>query len=79
MGRRETYKSLSQLRGKTSRSRVAEAIGITVQAIGNYERGDRFPSPLVMEKLASLYNVSVDHIFFACKDTKRVIKQKKGA
>ena len=76
MEKRKTYKSLAQLRGKVSRSHVAKAIGITVQAIGNYERGDRFPSPLVMERLASLYNVSVDHIFFACKDTKRVIKQK---
>ena len=70
------YKPLAQLRGNISRSVVAGLIGVTIQAIGNYERGDRFPSPLVMERLASLYNVSVDHIFFACKDTKRVIKQK---
>jgi transcriptional regulator with XRE-family HTH domain len=41
---------------------VAEALGIQRQAISQYERSANFPSRKNLEKLAELYNVSVDYL-----------------
>lgn len=41
---------------------VAPLIGITSQALSNYERGDRDPDTDTLNKLAGIYNVTVDYL-----------------
>ena len=55
---------LRKLRGDRSREEVAIAIGVTAQAISNYEIGIRTPSDDIKCKLAEFFGVSVQEIFF---------------
>jgi transcriptional regulator with XRE-family HTH domain len=55
---------LRALRGEKSREEVAMAIGVTAQAICNYECSVRMPSDDVKMKLASYFGKSVQEIFF---------------
>lgn len=55
---------LRKLRGDTSRSIVADAIGISVSAISMYENGERIPRDIIKVELASYYGKSVQEIFF---------------
>lgn len=49
-------------RMKLSRAALAERIGITEAAIGQYERGSRTPQVEIVCKLADVFNVSVDKL-----------------
>lgn len=49
---------------KMSQEEVASAIGVDQTAISKYERGMFFPKADKMMKLARLYNVPVDWLFF---------------
>ena len=55
---------LANLRGKKTLKEVAEALGVTPSALGNYEAGIRVPRDEIKKKIASYYNVSVAPIFF---------------
>lgn len=55
---------LIQARGDTPRSVVAEAVGITISAISNYELGQRVPRDEVKVKLAAYYGMTVQELFF---------------
>lgn len=44
---------------------VAEAVGITEQALCHYENGKRTPRDEVKRKLSNYYGVSVEAIFYA--------------
>jgi transcriptional regulator with XRE-family HTH domain len=41
---------------------VAKLLGITSQALSNYERGERDPDTPLLNRLAELYGVSVDYL-----------------
>jgi transcriptional regulator with XRE-family HTH domain len=41
---------------------VAKILGITYQALSNYERGARDPDTELLAKLAELYSVSADYL-----------------
>ncbi len=41
---------------------VAEKLGITASAIGNYEKGYREPNLTNLKKLAKIYNVSLNYL-----------------
>ena len=56
---------LAQLRGKRTQKEIADAVGVTPQAICMYETGERMPADDVKIKLAQLYRRSVATIFFA--------------
>lgn len=45
---------------KMSRAELAERIGITMAAVGQYERGTRTPQIDIVSKLANVFNVPVD-------------------
>lgn len=51
---------LLQLRisSKKSRKEVADALGLTVTTISNWERGEKFPSETNLQKLAEYYQVT---------------------
>lgn len=55
---------LRALRGDKSREEIALAIGVTAQAICNYETGIRIPSDDIKCKLANFFGTSVQDIFF---------------
>ena len=57
-------KRLRDLRGEKSREEVAISIGVTAQAICNYECGLRVPSDDIKIKLANLYGQTVQRIFY---------------
>lgn len=52
------------LRGKKTQKEVAEALGITPSALGNYEAGIRVPRDEIKKKIACYYKVSIASIFF---------------
>jgi transcriptional regulator with XRE-family HTH domain len=42
---------------------LAEYLGVTGRTIGYYESGERFPSPETINRIADLFNVSLDWLF----------------
>lgn len=51
-------------RGKRTQREVAEMIGISVSALGMYETGKRIPRDGIKKKLAQIYDVPVQDLFF---------------
>lgn len=62
--KQEVGNRLRELRGGESREAVAVAIGVTAQAICNYEMGLRTPSDAIKCKIAAYFGKSVQEIFF---------------
>lgn len=61
---------LIKLRGENrTQQEVADSIGVTVSAIGMYERGERIPRDEIKIRLAEYYGKSIGEIFFDDKDT----------
>ncbi|MEN6463447.1 MAG: helix-turn-helix domain-containing protein [Syntrophomonas sp.] len=42
---------------------VAESLGITNSSLSNYERGERDPDTSILNRLADLYEVTMDYLF----------------
>ncbi len=55
---------LRALRGDKSADDVAKAIGISVSAIGMYEREERIPRDDIKIRLAKYFGTTVQNIFF---------------
>lgn len=55
---------LRALRGDKSADDVAKAIGISVSAIGMYEREERIPRDDIKIRLAEYFGTTVQNIFF---------------
>lgn len=56
---------LVALRGSRTQNEVSEALGISISALGMYERGERIPRDEIKIKIATYYKKSVQSIFFA--------------
>ena len=56
---------LIKLRGNRTQDEVSKALGISLSAIGMYERGERIPRDEIKVSLAKYYNTTVQAIFFA--------------
>lgn len=65
MDTRTIGKRLIELRGSRTQEEVAKALGVSLSAIGMYERGERLPRDEVKVDLAKYYDVTVQSIFFA--------------
>ena len=65
----ESLKSL-RTQKKVSLEQVAEDLGLTRQAIYNYEADMRVPRDEIKIKLANYYGVSIEELFFKDKATK---------
>ncbi len=48
---------------------AAERIGVTVDTIGNWERGKSFPDALQIKSIEDVYNVRYDNLIFLPKKT----------
>lgn len=55
---------LIALRGEQDIDIVAKSIGVTKQAIWNYENDKRIPRDDIKRKIAKYYKTSVESIFF---------------
>lgn len=65
VGRRKIMNNkLVKLRGTRTQEEIANAIGISISAIGMYETGQRVPRDEIKVKLANFYNVSIESLFF---------------
>ena len=58
---------LIELRGDIPRKVVAKEVGITKNALCNYENGIRIPKDPIKIKIAEYYGVTVQSIFFEKK------------
>lgn len=61
----EIGKRLIQLRGSRTQEEVAKALGISLSAIGMYERGERIPRDEIKILIAKFYDKTVQAIFYA--------------
>ncbi|MEG1163350.1 MAG: helix-turn-helix transcriptional regulator [Anaerovoracaceae bacterium] len=57
-------KRLAKARGNKTREEVAKYVGVTVSALGMYERGERVPRDETKIKLAKCYDKDVQELFF---------------
>ena len=55
--------NLRKTRGLTQKD-LAEMFGLSRPLISMYESGVRLPSPHIMKKYSTLFNATVDDIFF---------------
>lgn len=62
---------LIKARGDRTRENVADAVGVSVSAIGMYENGSRIPRDEIKVKLADFFGVSVQDLFLTRIVTKR--------
>jgi len=56
---------LIKLRGNRTQEEVAKALGISLSAIGMYERGERIPRDEIKISIAKYYDTTVQAIFYA--------------
>ena len=61
----EIGKRLVKLRGKRTQEEVANAVNMSVSAIGMYERGERIPRDEAKMQIAKFYDTTVQSIFYA--------------
>ena len=78
MDSKKVGERLIKLRGNRTQQEVADMVGISVSAMGMYERGERIPRDEIKIKLAKEYDTTVQDLFFSPKDTHRVERKKKG-
>lgn len=64
MSNAEIGAKLRSLRGTTSREEIAKALEVSVSALQMYENGKRIPRDETKSRIADLYGVSVESLFF---------------
>ena len=57
-------KRLIELRGEKTQEEVAKDLGISLSAVGMYERGERIPRDEVKIAIAKYYDTTVQSIFY---------------
>lgn len=62
--KKEIGERLRKLRGTKSRADVADALGVTQQAIWLWESGQRMPTDSAKIKIADFYRRSITNIFY---------------
>lgn len=51
---------IKEIRGALTQREFADSLGITAQAVINYERHGRIPSRAILNKISTIYTVTVD-------------------
>lgn len=65
MNENEIGKRLVLLRGSRTQNEVSKALGISLSALGMYERGERIPRDEIKIRIAKYYDTTVQAIFYA--------------
>lgn len=60
---------------KMTQAELAKQLGITRQAVCNYETGDSVPSDEIKVAIARLFKTSIESIFFADEVNKKNTKE----
>ncbi|MCP3741430.1 helix-turn-helix domain-containing protein [Rossellomorea sp. BNER] len=71
-------KRLKKLRGKTTQEEIAGKLGISRARYSHYENGRSEPDTETLNKLADIFNVSIDYLLGRTNDPIRSIKDKKN-
>lgn len=64
MDRKEIARRLVEARGKMSQRDAAEAIGVSRSTLSMYEIGQRIPKDEIKIRIADVYGLSVQELFF---------------
>lgn len=51
-------------RGKKSQQEVADAVGVSKNAVSKYESGEMIPADRIKKKLAEYFDMSIEALFF---------------
>lgn len=58
----------ARINKKYSQEQAAELIGISVETLANYEKGNTYPDVPVLKKIEKVYDIDYDNInFFGLK------------
>ena len=69
---KDIFKNL-RLDKEMTQDGLAEALGITKQAVSHYERGTRYPKPDVLEAISDFFNVDMDFLTGRSSRTTRLL------
>lgn len=69
---KDIFKNL-RLDKEMTQDGLAEALGITKQAVSHYERGARYPKPDVLEAISDFFNVDMDFLTGRSSRTTRLL------
>lgn len=70
---RFTLKTAREMKGYTQ-EKAAKLIGISVDTLGNYERGKSYPDIPILRKIEEVYGVSYDQLIFLSLDYDKTVK-----
>ena len=62
------YIAILRKAGKRTQQELAEKLGVSHQAVSNWERGESMPDISILPKLAALLGTTTDNILSADKD-----------
>lgn len=68
-----TLKAIRINKGDTQEE-AAKGIGISVETLGNYERGLTYPDIPTLKKIEKYYGVNYSDINFLLKDYEKIVK-----
>ena len=57
------------MNAQLTQAEAAEKIGVTVDTIGNWERGKSFPNALQIRRIEEVYGIPYDSLIFLPKKT----------
>lgn len=69
---RLTLKSAREIKGYTQ-EQAANMIGVSVDTLGNYERGKSYPSIPILRRIEKAYNVPYDRLIFLPLDYDKTV------
>lgn len=67
-----TLKEIRERKGY-KQSEAAKLIGISVDTLGNYERGKSYPDIPILRKIENVYGVPYEHIIFLPLDYDKTV------
>lgn len=69
---RVSLKQARELRG-LKQFEAAELIGVSVDTLGNYERGKSYPDIPILRKIEEVYSVPYDRLIFLPLDYDKIV------
>lgn len=71
---RMTLKNARELRG-LKQSEAAKLIGISIDTLGNYERGKSYPDIPILRKIEEVYGVPYNRLIFLPLDYDKTVNE----
>lgn len=71
---RMTLKNARELRG-LKQSEAARLIGISIDTLGNYERGKSYPDIPILRKIEAVYGVPYNRLIFLPLDYDKTVNE----